>query len=112
MPAKTEIAWAAGFFDGEGTTCLQKQTKSGRDYPRIAITQKFPEVLHRFRAAVNIGKVYGPYRHAAPYQFVATCHDAVIALRVIWPYLSPIKKAQAERIMREVGWEMVEREAS
>ncbi|MGH9427147.1 MAG: hypothetical protein ACRD2L_12695, partial [Terriglobia bacterium] len=61
-----ELAWAAGFWDGEGSCgCYQKNDgrtrKASNFYLRAAISQKDREVLDRFRAAVELGKVYGPY---------------------------------------------------
>ena len=51
---REELAWAAGFLDGEGHFSL-----SSRDLiPRVKIDQKEPELLLRFRDAVGIGKVF------------------------------------------------------
>lgn len=52
---REEMAWAAGFFDGEGCFSYSRKVYT----PTIAIAQVDRQVLDRFRAAVGIGKVYG-----------------------------------------------------
>lgn len=56
---REELAWAAGFFDGEG--CVTS-SEAGSRRPMMFITQYDPRLLRRFRQAVGFGKVYGPYR--------------------------------------------------
>lgn len=60
---ETELAWAAGFFDGEGYVGT---SKSGRYLNiRCAIGQSYsPETLYRFLSAVGVGKVVGPFKRA------------------------------------------------
>lgn len=47
-----ELAWAAGFFDGEGCVTLCK------GYARISITSTDLDMLERFRDAVGRGEIY------------------------------------------------------
>lgn len=103
---RVELAWAAGLFDGEGTTFVTK-----RGHLRVAITQAAekepPAVLHRFHAAVGaIGYVYGPIREKnrnfQP-KWYYRAHglemgQAVLAL--IWTWLGPVKRAQASSALR------------
>lgn len=60
---EVELAWAAGFFDGEGNTYVRVPT--GRDYGYVVVSvgQCDPRPLERFQEAVNAGHVYGPYDH-------------------------------------------------
>jgi hypothetical protein len=65
--ATDELAWAAGFFDAEGSTYLEKH-RTHSDYFRIeaAITQGcasgVPPELERFRTATGMwGHLYGPW---------------------------------------------------
>ncbi len=102
-----ELAWAAGFFDGEGCTTAV----SLRRYPKISITQsgplaKPPEVLDRFKRAVGeIGHISGPElddsgRHKPRWVYNlygGTQVSAVIAL--LWPFLGTVKHAQADHIL-------------
>lgn len=48
-----ELAWAAGFFEGEGTFC--------RKQAQIAQNDLAP--LSRFASAVGLGGITGPYQH-------------------------------------------------
>jgi hypothetical protein len=104
----TELAWAAGFFDGEGSTMFGGARRSGaRHYPKISITQagtieKPPEVLERFRRAVGgLGSIVGPevYDDARfKPRWVYRCHSLVFVSAVIaflWPYLGEVKRTQA-----------------
>lgn len=87
----TEIAWAAGFFDGEG--CTAQHTKG---YIRIYISQKGRECLDRFRESVGgLGNVYGPDKRGI-YAYAVSRRETVFAvLNILWPYLSTPKREQA-----------------
>jgi hypothetical protein len=58
-----ELAWAAGFFDGDGWAALVR-AGGGRIRPMARINQSDPDgvpaVLLRFRAIVSVGVVRGP----------------------------------------------------
>ena len=54
-----KIAWAAGFFEGEGSIT----ESNGQLITRITNTDE--SMLQRFRDAVDAGRTYGPY---APYR--------------------------------------------
>lgn len=69
----TELAWAAGFFDGEGCahiawTTVSKRTGKTLAYPQVSISQSGEsgkEILERFNDAVGgIGRLYGPWKPA------------------------------------------------
>jgi hypothetical protein len=89
-----ETAWAAGFFDGEGTTSFSPVSKA----TRIQISQKDPELLHRFARAVGIGVVRGPYRNGKGLVFqyrVSKKADVVRVIAALWPHLGNAKRRQA-----------------
>jgi hypothetical protein len=81
---REELAWAAGFFDGEG--CFS-YSEAGQ-YVCISITQSERHPLDRFCEAVGTGKVHGPYRQhqrdrwskKPQYVFRSNGHDAVQAI--------------------------------
>lgn len=50
-----ELAWAAGFFDGEGCITLS------RGIPVVSIAQVERTPLERFMNAVELGRINGPY---------------------------------------------------
>lgn len=59
-----ELAWAAGFFDGDGWAALSRQRGRRTGQPQARINQSsihgVPEVLVRFRDAVGVGRIGGP----------------------------------------------------
>lgn len=86
---KTELAWFAGFFEGEGSvrlsTCLRKS--NGRRYgaPVLDIVQVNKEPLIRALSIFPEGKIYGPYdrnkKNKSPYfRFVVNGKDRVEAV--------------------------------
>jgi hypothetical protein len=97
---REELAWAAGFFDGEGSTYL-KVYATGRVEIRMAVAQTDPRPLVRFRNAVGIGSVNGPYErqnktHKPNYEYRPDTFEhmqAVIAM--LWHWLSEPKREQA-----------------
>jgi hypothetical protein len=91
----TELAWAAGFFDGEGST-LYTSTQKGRYHLRVMVWQKDQRPLHRFQAALELGSIYGPYiKQKDMSVWVVSCAKAEEALEKLWPYLSEPKREQA-----------------
>jgi len=108
-----ELAWAAGFFDGEGYVGSTLRFNGTKRYRRIdvQITQIDAEVLERFRDAVGVGKVYGPYhskRRINPmWKYgVGSVHDVMHVLDLLRPYLCSIKTKQAEEAVRTfLDWE-------
>ncbi len=59
-----ELAWAGGFFDGEGSTCCTYS--NGKPYTRISLSigqkneegNRIASTLLRFQQAVGTGKIY------------------------------------------------------
>lgn len=100
---REELAWAAGFFDGEGsiyTSVMGRSNNSSKNI-HLDIAQIHPFVLERFIRAVGIGKLYGPYapktKNSRQYwrytaSGYASC-QAVVGL--LWNWLSPVKQEQA-----------------
>lgn len=101
-----ELAWAAGFFDGEGCTGLDLDKRSRRSYVRVTVTQVICGPLERFKAAVSgLGRVEGPYPRPCPthqplYRFRACGHEARQILGLLWPYLCEPKREQATKVLR------------
>lgn len=97
-----ELAWAAGFFDGEGCS------RSAGYSPRVVIGQTDPRVLQRFKEAVGgLGLIYGPYDNkrgtnrpwADRWEYAATTFESAQAvITLLWKWLSPIKREQAVRV--------------
>lgn len=94
MTQDIELAWAAGFFDGEG--CFSRSNYR----VRVIIQQSHPEVLQRFADAVGFGKVHGPRTRSDSFTqkpFWTYCVNGPKAEKIadlLWPYLGSVKKEQ------------------
>jgi hypothetical protein len=100
--AETELAWAAGFFDGEGSTSLTKTR-----YLSVSVNQKHLDPIERFhRALGGLGRVYTVNTSARGivYQWRASDRDGRPAIERLWPYLGEIKRAQAKRCVAGSKW--------
>ena len=101
-----DLAWAAGFFDGEGCTSYHASRKQ-KFYPRLRVVQcgEFGELLlRRFQRSVQMGKVYGPYKPIKDYYlprwiFQVSGPQVREVLRLLWPWLSEVKKRQALKVL-------------
>jgi hypothetical protein len=100
-----ELAWAAGFFDGEGCTTLDAQ-QSGFSYVRLSIKQVVVANLERFKAAVGgVGSVSKPRievegcKPVSKYRTSGTAARAV--LKLLWSYLGEAKREQATRVLEQ-----------
>ena len=110
----TELAWAAGFFDGEGCILLHT-SKGGKThgtnkwrYPHLHVRQVDRRPLDRFRKALGFGRVYGPYNHGGDtskndrmsYDLFIRRRDQVMqGIACLWKFLSSPKKEQVKRVM-------------
>jgi hypothetical protein len=110
---KYELAWAAGFFDGEGNIRAKSNKQWSRVYyhPVMSINQIDPQVLQRFRRAVGgLGRVSGPWDRAryAPnrqpqWSYEASSFEQVQAVTaLLWNWLSPVKRDQARAVFMKL----------
>ena len=106
MVSDTELAWAAGLFDGEGTTCHAGRPRADGKRPslRLHLSQANtgPGILLRLQAALGVGQVKN--RPDRPGVWVWKCTDRAgceQALRLMWPYLSEPKQQQALPLLRD-----------
>jgi hypothetical protein len=106
-----ELAWAGGFFDGEGSTYLEKH-RSHRGYfaARLHVTQSgwggvAPELL-RFKSAMgDIGSISGASkdkRDHKPYRrWRAQAENEVqLGIHLLLPFIGKVKRQQALAVMR------------
>ena len=97
-----ELAWAAGFFDGDGWAASVRYGRRSSRRPMAQINQAdasgVPEVLTRFRDAVGVGRVAGPKIEAGRqdiYRWVASSRGDVRRTgELIGPWLSSEKRGQ------------------
>ena len=102
------LAWAAGLFDGDGSTCNRtRHLKDGVTSCGIkaSVSQSgpegVPEVLERFRAVVGFGHIYGPgrWRNSTEpgFDWTAQAYRDVRQLRrLLGPLVGPVKLAQMD----------------
>lgn len=102
-----EVAWAAGLFDGDGSTSTKRKTrKDGTAFYTVCAglaqsgPQGVPEVLSHFLRVVGFGRIYGPYRwrntSVPGYEWQIASYRELVALEaLLGPYLSVPKREQA-----------------
>ena len=107
-----ELAWAAGFFGGDGTvSACQASSENPARYLRARIAQAGPtgepDVLRRFKAALNdAGSIRGPFNPNNPcrqpqYAWQASGSAGVeLILQRLWSSLDDAKREQARRAIR------------
>ena len=121
LPPKTwpgsiseELAWAGGFFDGEGCAYLENhRSHAGYKVPRLYVPQSCetgiaPELIRLNAALLGLGKISGVRRgqgHDKPYRRwrVQASGDVPRALHLIWPFIGDVKRSQAQRVMSAIN---------
>jgi len=100
-----EFAWAAGFFDAEGSVVLRRQRRSWR--LELEVTQggdTIPAVLHRIHAAfAGRGMITGPRRGYLYYWRASSRPDIDAVARVLGPWITEPKRSELEAAGRQVG---------
>ena len=110
IPNREELAWAAGFFDGEGSAHfavgLRKKQTGGRvvfSQLHLNVAQANREELERFQKAVGVGRIYGPYTNKGPNNkphwryFAGAFPSFQHVMVVLWPFLCSRKRAQLKK---------------
>ena len=108
---RERLAWAAGFFEGEGSCCINQERPGQKRFsPRLTIQQMSPEVLVWFQQCVGgLGVVTGPHsrnrnREKQFWQFNARGWREVQAIvAMLWGFLGEVKKNQIKETYREVS---------
>lgn len=96
-----ELAWAAGFFDGEGWANAVAQTGRRTRQPHAQINQSddhgVPAVLDRFLRVVGVGRIGGPERkpdRIDRYWWIASSRpDVKRVAELLDPWLGDVKRA-------------------
>jgi hypothetical protein len=102
------LAWAAGFFDGEGST-IARRDLSRPGYRQLVLSvpqsgaDQHPEVLVRFeRAMLGMGSI-GPRNDDGIYCWRTNGYpEARAALAMLWRHLGPVKRRQAAAALAAV----------
>jgi len=103
-----DLAWAAGFFDAEGSACSsQRRDRPSRERQMVvyqAGRDEIPEALLRFQHAVGgRGNITGPYRNRL-FHWTTKKHTAFDeVMTMLWPWLSDWKRAQLQKATETAG---------
>jgi hypothetical protein len=107
------LAWGAGFFDGEGTTIARADRRRPAYFQLdVSVPQSgpegVPEILLKFqRAMLGVGNIY-PQPNGVMYKWRASGRIAAeLTLALMWRWLGPVKRAQAQ-----VAFDAVDRQYS
>jgi hypothetical protein len=86
----TELAYAAGLFDGEGSISLVRQNNNRSHSPQVAVASNDYEVLewlqNRFGGSI-VTKQPRKSTHSVSYDWRLTDRRALLFLQLIRPYL-------------------------
>lgn len=109
--SREDLAWAAGFLEGEGSFRVGRSTKNKRIYKVLDVSavQVEREPLEKMLSIFPFGKIYGPYTHSGKgtrlphYRFVANRFErAQAVIAAVWPWLSTKRKAQCKAALTEI----------
>jgi hypothetical protein len=108
-PIVGHLAWAAGFWDGEGHVGARGNGRSGGRQIKAMITQKDRRVLEHFQEITGLGKIY-PRRVQDQWSWnLARVIKVRELARLLWPWLGEIKRDQfiyafgAYELLRPLG---------
>lgn len=108
---RIDLAWAAGFFDGEGTTTagdrIDSRTKTKARKITVSAAQSDRERLDHLASVLGVGNVRGPYAakgpNSKPYHVwsVASFQAAQHCVCLMWNWLGSEKRKQAAAALRK-----------
>lgn len=117
---KENLAWMAGFFEGEGSFGFPKKgttythPANNKQYTRapyfwFGISQNERDVLETFERLAGGGKIYGPYNRVAgkPYWlYRPKPRDGYALIVAMWPWLHSKRRREAAAAIRAwILWE-------
>lgn len=103
MPTPEDYAWAAGYFDGEGSSSNFRgpwnADDTARIYVRCSVGQKDRRTLDRFFSIVGVGQFVETTMNAQPF-FTWRCQaiaDVILVQNVLRFHLGVVKQQQLQR---------------
>jgi LAGLIDADG-like domain len=99
-PTDTQIAWAAGLYEGEGYCHLSKKWQQ----PMVGLTTSDYDVLQTFANIVQVGGIHKPkirpQNNKQLYTWQTGSQEGVIhVLTLLMPYLHSRRKERAEEVL-------------
>lgn len=109
-PSEAEVAWFAGFCDGEGCIYLHRRIKQGNRISynlQMQIGSTYFPVLPKIQEMWGAGRITQSYESRSnrkpSYFWVANANNALYILETIYPYLT-IKRSDAEIAISFQRW--------
>ena len=108
---REQLAWAAGFMDGEGhfgvQTRLNKNRKTPYSHLILRACQIDIRVLEKLNSILPGGHIHGPYlapnRQNPVWAFqISTFEKVQPAVAILWPWLGPVKRIQAKKALLNI----------
>tara|TARA_Y100001973_G_scaffold24070_1_gene35930 strand:- start:1474 stop:1896 length:423 start_codon:yes stop_codon:yes gene_type:complete len=96
----TDIVWAAGLFEGEGSICTKKQIPKHR-YLKIGMTDK--DVMQRFVNVIGYGNLNGPYKGTNKPFWAWEVSKKTEVLRILKMFLPHFGKRRAEKAIEAIN---------
>ena len=89
---REELAWVAGFYEGEGSI----HYNAGSYGIQLSVRQKDYEPLYHMKRALGFGRIDGPYSSNPCAGWRVTNFEQVQAtVALMWPWLSERRREQA-----------------
>lgn len=103
MSKETDLAWLAGFFEGEGCISI---SKNERDIfqGHLTISQRNIQVLKNIEAVVTASSLPVPHRHkfGGSVHLLWYCFDAAEVLQLLLPYMHHPKYCELALLYLEI----------
>lgn len=101
---RENVAWAAGFFDGEGHV-IRYALANKKQYPMfgIGLDQNDPELLNRFIDIFGVGKVVARKNRKCHNLRYTSFETAQFIAATLWPWLSVKRKKEISETLARVG---------
>lgn len=106
---KIEVAWAAGFWEGEGYIKAHSHYKESKPYGiYISACQADKEPLLRLQKTFggHLTGPYGPYNNVSKkvrYEWrITKLNEAIKFIQIIWPHLSEFRRRQILKVIKKV----------
>lgn len=105
----SELAWAAGLFEGEGSILLHVLRKKGKpeyQYPRAQLVTTDLDVLQHFHEVVGVGKIrecrLRPNRKQAWKWSTDSAADAETVLWLLAPWLGARRRERMDFVLGSI----------
>lgn len=104
MPTETEIAWAAGLFEGEGCITISHNSKTAYDQPRLKLSMVDVDVVERFAAIVGVGNLCDQRFKNPKFQkqrcwYAGARKDVTRVLNMLRPYFGDRRRARCDEVL-------------